>query len=180
VSSYVLAAWLQIAPQTGPSISDYLAVAALVLAIVTLVLDFTFFVLSSLALQRSEREQHRVFTEMREVLDHIEERAQLVQEQVNTQTAKLIDVIAARASNTVEVTGDEVSAELQTRIDAIDARLAGSPADNGAASPVAIASGGIWKPCARRSASFRVGSARLRATPSMTWRRAVNSGCSAP
>ncbi|MBV9582948.1 MAG: hypothetical protein JO057_30555 [Chloroflexi bacterium] len=63
--------------QPGPSVKDYLAVTALVLAVVTLVLDFTFFVLSSLALQRSEREQARVFTEMREVLAHIEERAQL-------------------------------------------------------------------------------------------------------
>lgn len=107
-------------PVSGATISDVVSITAVVLAVVTLVLDVTFYVLTTASVSRSEREQSRVFTEMREVLAQISERAQIVQNQVDRQTSRLIEIVATRVSTSAQAAGDQLSEQLQDRIERID------------------------------------------------------------
>lgn len=112
------------------TITDVLAVSAIVLAIVTLVLDVTFFVLTwrgqvAFVNQMNERQDRLATTEielygkMSEVLAQVSERAKIVQEQVDRQMVRLTDFAIGRATSA----GSEISLSMQNQIDEITSQL---------------------------------------------------------
>lgn len=107
----------------GPTITDWLAMTALVLAVVTVVLDVVFFWMTLQLHRQLEREQRGLFGEMRVVLAQISERATIVQEQVDNQIGKMIDIIATRTTVEVAQTGGQFSTGLEQKIDKISAAL---------------------------------------------------------
>ena len=118
---------------SGTTVSDALAIAAFVLAFVTIGLDIVFFWMTTNAVNRAEREQSQVFTEMREVLAQISVRAQVVQEQVDRETGRLIEVIATRFSSNTEAAVDQFSDDIVKKLDRVEdvvLRLSSTNASN--------------------------------------------------
>jgi hypothetical protein len=108
-----------------------LAIAALVLAIVTLILDFAFFVLTwrgqvAFAREMNQRQDRltaretELFVQMSTVLAQVSERARIVQEQVDKQMVRLTDYVMGGAT----ATGAGISAEMQQAITRIEQQIA--------------------------------------------------------